>query len=168
MKRRTVLKRATAAAGTIVAAGCLSEGSPGGGGESDETTAETTAPESTTSGDGSGMAPSVSSRSVETTETGCGSENAASVSFTDGGVSVDGDVPASDPCHEAAFGEVAVEDGALSVTMEVTGTDADACQQCLGQVTYAAGVEVDGGELSSVTVRHRSQGETTTVAEASP
>lgn len=163
MKRRTVLKQATASAGIIAAAGCLSEGGTGGGDETEETTegssgGSTTAPEPPAS--------SVESKSVETMETSCGSENAASVSFEDGGASIDGDVAASDPCHEAAFGDVVVEDGELTVTMEVTATDADACEQCLGQVPYTAGVEVDG-ELSSATVKHRSQGETTTVAEAS-
>ena len=169
MKRRTVLKRASAVTGSLAVAGCLSEGSGGSdstteGSDGDESTtaASTTTEESTTT-----AAMSVSGRSLETVDADCGEGNSAEVSFTDSGASVSGKIPVSDPCHEAVFADVSLSDGALTVTMAAEETDADACQQCLGVVEYSAGVETENGVPSSVTVKHDAQGETTTVAEAS-
>jgi len=110
---------------------------------------------------------SVGERSLETVNTDCGTDNTAAVSFTEGGASVTGTIPVSDPCHEAVFADVSLSDGALTVTMAAEEADADACQQCLGVVEYSAGFETENGVPSSVTVRHDAQGETTTVADVS-
>lgn len=167
MKRRTVLKQAGAVAGTIAAAGCLSEGS-GGGDETESTTSEGEDTETESTSESTETASmSVSVTSVETAETSCESENTASVSFSDGGASIEGQIPSSNPCHEAAFVDASLEGGALSVTMEAVEKDVDTCQQCLATVSYSAGVETKNGVPSSVTVKHEANGETSTVAEAS-
>jgi len=165
MKRRTVLKQAGAVAGTIAVAGCLSEGS-GGGDETESTTSESDDTESTTEPTETASM-SLSVKSVETTGSSCESEDSASVAFSDDGASIEGKIPASNPCHEAAFVDATLESGSLSVTMEAVEKDVDACQQCLATVSYSAGVETDDGVPSSVTVKHKANGETSTVAEAS-
>ena len=162
MKRRTVLKRASAVTGSLAVAGCLSEGTGGESTTEESTTTAATTEESTTT-----AAMSVSGRSVETVNADCGEGNSAEVSFTDSGASVTGKIPVSDPCHEAVFADVSLSEGALTVTMAAEETDADACQQCLGVVEYSAGLETENGVPSSVTVKHDAQGETTTVADAS-
>lgn len=167
MKRRTVLKRASAVTGSLAVAGCLSEGSGG----SDSTTEESSGGGSTTAASTTepttAASMSVRGRSLETVNTACGTDNAASVSFTDSGASVTGKIPVSDPCHEAVFADVSVDDDGVTVTMAAAETDADACQQCLSVVEYSAGLETENGVPASVTVRHDAQGETTTVADAS-
>lgn len=168
MKRRTVLKQAGAVAGTIAAAGCLSEGSGSGDGtESTTSESEDTETESTTSEPTETASMSLSVKSVETTGTSCESEDGASIAFSDGGASIEGQIPASNPCHEAAFVDATLEGESLTVTMEAVEKDVDTCQQCLASVSYAAGVETDNGVPSSVTVKHKANGETSTVAEAS-
>lgn len=162
MKRRTVLKRASAVTGSLAIAGCLSEGTGGG-----ESTSEASGDDESTTEPTTSAAMSVSGRSLETVNTGCGSENTAEVSFTESGASVEGKLPVSDPCHEAVFADVSVSDESVVVTMAAVETDADTCQQCLGMVEYSAGLETENGVPKSVTVRHDAQGETTTVAEAS-
>ncbi|WP_227133276.1 hypothetical protein [Halorubellus salinus] len=169
MKRRTLLKRASVVTGSLAVAGCLSDGT-GSGDES--TTDEGDGGGSTTTAPTETAAPtteqsvSLGDRSLETVNTGCGSENSATASFGDSGVSVDGKIPTSDPCHEAAFVDVELSDGALTVTFEAVETDEDACQQCLGMVEYTAGIGTENGVPKSVTVKHKAQGETTVVADA--
>jgi len=166
MKRRALLKRASAVTGMAAFAGCLSEGA-GGGGETTtddgdgSTTAESTTAESTTT-----PPMAVAEQTLETTNAACGTENAAEVAFGESGASVDGKIPASDPCHEAAFVDVSLSDGSLTLTLEAVETDADACEQCLAVVEYSAGIETENGVPESVTVKHRAQGETSVVAEA--
>lgn len=166
MKRRTVLKRASAVTGSLAVAGCLSEGS-GGSDSTTEGSGGGSTTEGTTTEPTTEASMSVSGRSLETVSTGCGTENAAEVSFTESGASVSGKIPVSDPCHEAVFADVSLGDGGLVVTMAAEATDADACQQCLGVVEYSAGLETENGVPASVTVRHDAQGETSTVAESS-
>jgi hypothetical protein len=167
MKRRTVLKRASAVTGSLAVAGCLSEGSGGSGSTTEESGGDGSTTAASTSEPTTAASMSVGGRSLETVNTGCGSDNTAKVSFTDRGASVTGKIPVSDPCHEAVFADVSVGDDGVTVTMAAAETDADACQQCLGVVEYSAGLETENGVPASVTVRHDAQGETTTVAEAS-
>jgi hypothetical protein len=173
MKRRTVLKRAGAVTGSLAIAGCLSEGTGGSDSTTEEsdddesTTESPTTTEPTTTEPTTAASMSLSERSLETVDTGCGSDNTAAVSFTDSGASVTGKIPVSDPCHEAVLADVSVSGDAMTVTMAAAETDADACQQCLGVVEYSAGLETENGVPASMTVRHDAQGETTTVAESS-
>jgi hypothetical protein len=186
MKRRTVLKRAGALSGTLAVAGCLTD-SPGGGGGSggDESGDETTSPsdsdgsddgeestsapsETTEGGDAEAMDSSqaLASSSLETVSAGCGSGSSASVAFDGSDVSITGKVDVSDPCHEAVFADVSLEEDTLTVNVEATETDADACQQCLAVVEYSAGFEFADDGPTTVTVKHNSQGETTVVTTA--
>lgn len=174
MKRRTALKQASAVAGTFAAAGCLSGGSGSGDGTESTTSddggddsEETTVTEPATTESTTAAPMSMASKSLETTGTSCGSENTASVSFTDSGVSVEGQLPVSNPCHEAAFVSTTLDGESMTIVVEAVETDVDACQQCLAKVSYSAGVETNNGVPKSVTVKHRANGETTTVAEAS-
>ncbi|MFC6954104.1 hypothetical protein [Halorubellus litoreus] len=168
MKRRTLLKRASAVTGSLAVAGCLSDGTGSGDGSTtDEDDGESTTEQPTETEASTTEQPmSLGDRSVETVKTGCGSENSATVSFTDSGASVEGKIPTSDPCHEAAFVDIELKDGALTVTMKAVETDVDSCQQCLGMVEYSAGVGTENGVPKSVTVKHEAQGETTVVADA--
>jgi hypothetical protein len=176
MKRRTLLKRAGAVTGTVAVAGCLSDGGGSGeesttdeddgGDDGEPTTAEPTTAEPTTA-EPTTPPLSVAATSLETVNTGCGSENEASVAFGERGASIDGKLPTSNPCHEAAFVDVSLDGGSLTVTVEAVETDVDACQQCLGVVEYTAGIETENGVPESVTVKHSAQGETTVVAEQS-
>ncbi|MFC4406299.1 hypothetical protein [Haloarchaeobius iranensis] len=119
--------------------------------------------------DGGSSSASVQSRNITTTDTGCGSANEAVVAF-DGGsstVSVDGSIMASDPCHVATVERAAVSDGALTVVVDVEADDADACQQCLGEVQYEARFAFADALPTTVEVRHASQDGTTTVTTES-
>lgn len=166
MKRRTLLKRASAVTGSLAVAGCLSEGTGSGDESTTDEGGESTTEESTETDASTTERPvSLGERSLETVNTGCGSENSATVSFGESGASVEGKIPTSDPCHEAAFVDVELRDGALTVTMEAVETDVDSCQQCLGMVEYAAGIGTEHGVPTSVTVKHEAQGETTVVAD---
>lgn len=142
----------------------MSENAGSGG----ETTTEEPADgdDGSSDGDDGGSKPLAES-SIETVDASCGTESSASVSFADGEVSVTGEIEASDPCHEAVFGDVSLADGGLTVNVQASETDADSCQQCLAVVEYSAGFSFEDAGPERVTVTHDSQGETTVVTEAS-
>jgi hypothetical protein len=198
MKRRELLTKAGTVAAIGSIAGCIgsleTEDSPAGGGEdtstptdessgsdgddggsdddgsgSDGTTDGDDSSNSDVSDDGGSSSPSVQSRNITTTGSGCGSTTEATVTF-DGGsstVSVDGSIMASDPCHVATVERAAVADGTLTVVVGVEADDSGACQQCLGQVQYEARVAFADALPGTVEVQHASQGETTTVTTES-
>lgn len=137
MRRRRLL----AVAGATVAAGCTGRtGTPGGQNETDGTT----------------TLPSVTDRSVETVDTGCGSDSTASVSFGSASVTVSGSVPSSDPCHRATLAEASYDADAdeLSVTVGATAEGDGPCVQCLGVVDYEATVSFADGLPGRVVVSH--------------
>ncbi len=139
----------------------------GGGSGSDGTA--TDGDDSANSDGGESSSPSVQSRNITTTGSGCGSTSEAAVTF-DGGsstVTVDGSIMASDPCHVATVERAAMSDGTLMVAVGVEADDADTCQQCLGQVQYEGRFAFADALPSTVEVQHTSQGETTTVTTAS-
>ncbi|WP_257299673.1 hypothetical protein [Haloarchaeobius sp. FL176] len=121
------------------------------------------------SGEAESSSASVQSRNITTTDSGCGSATEAAVAF-DGGsstVSVDGSIMAPNPCHVATVERAAVSDGTLTVVVGVAADDADACQQCLGQVEYEARFAFADALPGTVEIQHASQGETTTVTTES-
>lgn len=192
MKRRTLLKQTGTLAAIGAMAGCIGSletdedasagdgDSPGGGGEDTSTptdggssddgnSTDGDEAEADVSDDGDAGSPSVQSRNISTTGSGCGSTSEAAVTF-DGGsstVSVDGTIAASDPCHVATVERAEVADGTLSLVVGVSADDSDACQQCLGQVEYEARFAFADALPGSVEVQHASQGDTTTVTTAS-
>ncbi|WP_255169125.1 hypothetical protein [Natrononativus amylolyticus] len=194
MNRRTLLERLAAITAVGALAGCLDEGGdPGDGGdpeddgadddESDEPGDDTddepgddtgdeddTDDETDDTGeddaddDGSGE---ISDQQITTTDADCTNGNGgddATVSVEAEVVEITGSLGAPDPCHEAAFGDVVLEDGELTVEITAEPGD-DACQQCLATLEYEATVEFDGDAPDHVAVRHDDDGETTTVAE---
>ncbi|WP_435344332.1 hypothetical protein [Haloarchaeobius sp. HRN-SO-5] len=154
MERRDLLRRTGAVLATGAVAGCLTDDADAGSG-----------------GDPDGTGPELVSRSVETVETGCGTENAATVAFDDGNgtVTLQGSISASTPCHVAAIERADFDAESRTLVVVVTAEDdgSDGCVQCLGQVDYTASFEFAGGLPDSVEVRHASMGETTTVATGS-
>lgn len=185
MKRRELLAKAGTVAAIGSIAGCVgsleTDDSPGGGGADDTSTPTdsgddggsdsdgTTGDDSSNSDDGGSTSPSVQSRNITTTDAGCGSTSEAAVTF-DGGsstVSVDGSLMASDPCHAATVERAGLSDGTFTVVVGIEASDADACQQCLGQIDYEARFAFADALPGTVEVQHASQGETTTVTTAS-
>jgi len=174
MKRRDVLKRASALAGIGAVAGCTggAESPGGGGGGDDDTTDEDTTTEepmeSSTPTDGGATA--ITGQSMTTVERACMSGNqSATVTWEETAVVLTGTLKASDPCHDAVFGDVSFDAEANELTAEVTLTaqDADACQSCIGGIEYEGRVEFDGPAPASVTVVGSSMGDETTLAEES-
>lgn len=161
MKRRDVLKRAAALGVAGSFAGCVSQQDApegGGAGGDDEATDDSTTEQ----------AVSVASREVVESGGTCGQENDASIAFEDGAVRVTGSIPASDPCHEAEMVDSTfdTQSGEMDLTMGVTETDADVCQQCLARVEYEAVVEFTGGSAGKVSVTHQGTDDDGPVATA--
>jgi len=158
MNRRDVLKRAAAVGVVGAIAGCTSQRETPGDGSDDgdgETTTTTT------------EAFSITSRSVDSSGT-CGQENRASIAFEDGVVRITGAIPASDPCHEATMTDSTYGEGSgeLAVSMGVSETDADMCEQCLARVEYEATIEHSGSGPGRVSVSHGTPEGEETVATA--
>lgn len=197
MNRRDLLAQVATLAAMGAVAGCIGEldspgESPGGattdrtdtaGTEDDlaETTedrtdtagteddiVETTDGDSTTDG-GSTEGLELQSREISTTDTDCGTVDDATVAFDAGAgtVRVDGSIATSDPCHVATIDRAGIAGAKLTVVVGARAADADACQQCLGRVDYAARFEFVDGLPGAVVVQHASRGETTTVASES-
>jgi len=138
MHRRDLLT-ATAATAVTGLAGCLAGGSSDDGG-----------------GDGDEPAPAVSSSSIETIATACAGQDAgdASVTLSDGTVTVEGTIGAPDPCHDAVLQNVGVEDDELRVEVGRTAVEGT-CTTCTGEIDYRATIQAeDAGGLATCTVDH--------------
>jgi hypothetical protein len=101
----------------------------------------------------------VASRSIETGEATCGGADSHEVTRGDGRVTVEGTIPASNPCHEAVLESVGLSGGSLSVVVGVQSTrdEGEVCANCIGEVTYRAEVTLEAGtSVDSVGVRHDS------------
>jgi len=142
MRRRALLRAtaATTALGSL--AGCLDD--LGGDDTETETTTTdagtTTMETETTAGTTTTPALDIESREIQTETTGCGSENAGSIEFTDSGATISGSVPAATPCHEAQYADERVLGGVIELTVGTEKTDAENCQSCLGQIEYSGTV----------------------------
>jgi hypothetical protein len=178
MKRRALLRRASATVAVGAVAGCLSDPGEGGSGDdaaetndtmetdSEETTSDRTTEQGTTR---SGP-PEMTARSISTTNTDCRSSEdpeTASVSFGSDQVDLSGVVTAPDPCHEAAFESVGYDESELVVVAALSSSDG-ACMECEGIVEYEGSVGFDSGVPETVVVKHESRNETRTVTTASP
>lgn len=155
--------------------GSNDDGSDEGGSNDDGSDGEGTATDgddssnSDVSDDGESTSPSVQSRNISTTGSGCGSTSEAAVTFDDGSstVSVDGSIMASDPCHVATVERASMADGTLTVVVGIEADDSEACQQCLGQVQYEARFAFADALPGTVEVQHASMDGTTTVTTES-
>jgi len=108
-----------------------------------------------------GGAASVSDASIETVDASCGGgtehERLVAVSRTAGGVTIDGVLQTSNPCHRAVLTGVAVTDGRLTVDVAAESTlgEGEVCVQCVGAVQYTVDVELSNADaLTGVTVSH--------------
>lgn len=183
MKRRALLRRASATVAVGAVAGCLSDPGEGGSGddtaETNDTTesddeatddGETDRDETTEQGTTRGGPPEMTTRSISTTNTDCRSSDdpeTASVSFDADQVDLTGVVTAPDPCHEAAFESVRYDESELVIVVTLSSSDG-ACMECEGIVEYEGSVGFDGGVPETVSVKHESRNETRTVTTASP
>ncbi|WP_435334748.1 hypothetical protein [Haloarchaeobius sp. TZWWS8] len=164
MNRRTLLKRTAALAATGALAGCVAD-SPGAGGDGTEDRGDgTDAPTETEK-----PTPTLDSKSIETTKTGCGSGDDASVSFGNSDVAVDGSIRAPTPCHEATIADATFDasSGTLTVTVGLSEKNSDACAQCIGAIEYSASLAFANGLPSEVVVEHQREGESATVTTKS-
>lgn len=183
MKRRTVLNHIGAAGAAAALAGCVADrpGSDDEDGDSDPDDE----PATTDDGDGNESAdgnetddeasgvssPELTGTDVTTHSAQCGSNDAASISFGDGSVTVEGTITAPDPCHDAevSAAEYSEADDELSIAVGTAAADADQmCSDCIAEVEYTATASFDGGTPINATVSHETPGDgTKTVAENS-
>jgi len=152
MNRRELLGRVAALGSAGVLAGCLT--SPGGGsGDGGD------------GGDGGGTpTPSVGDRTIETTDSGCGSGGEAAVAFDGDAVRVTGTIQAPDPCHRAKLLSATYDPDAdrLSVSVGVVErTDVAACAQCIAGIEYEARITFSNGLPAEVAVDHDGEAVTT-------
>lgn len=128
----------------------------------DDTASETPDSEPSTTPSG------VADRSLQVTDSGCGTQtDAASVAFDEGGrtVTVTGTIWGSDACYTAVLSDVSLDGDALTV---VVGSESDAgtdtmCAECITEIDYEATVTLEGALPREVTVVHGSGGEQTRV-----
>jgi len=117
--------------------------------------------ESDSAGAGEAGDVAVRDASIETVDASCSTgeerERLVAASRTAGGVAVDGVLQTPDPCHRAVLAGTSMRDGQLRVEVapESTLGEGEVCQQCLGEVQYAAEVVLSNpGAVSGVTVGH--------------
>lgn len=180
MRRRDILRRTGAAVGAGLLAGCLDRaGNLPGGSAPDDGNESSGNPDNGSSDDGpddgtTTERPSVSDRSIEVVDAGCGNEidGTASVEFDRAGdaVVVTGTINGRNACEKPRLEAVdlAAESRELSVTVGTKkGDDAMGCAECITEIEYRATLSFDGSLPESVKVVHKSLGETTTVTTAS-
>lgn len=95
--------------------------------------------------------------SVETLDTSCAdTETTVAASVEDSKLSITGTTQAPNPCHAATVPDITAAGDELQVVVDVESTldEGDVCQECLGQVTYEAGIDLADAEFDSVTVEH--------------
>jgi hypothetical protein len=87
----------------------------------------------------------------------------AEATITDGAVSISGAVPVSTPCHEAVLSDASLDEGRLSVAVDVEDTnEGQTCAQVISSVEYEVTLGfsqaiTDLSPFSSVTVEHGGQ-----------
>jgi hypothetical protein len=146
--RREILRGATAI-GAIATAGCLSRAQENVG----------ALPGAGDDGEGGTDSDGVVDTSMETLGTDCGGpdDDDATASVSGNTVTINGVLPAPNPCHEALVEAASYEAGTLSVAIDAadaTGED-EGCVQCHGSVTYRADVELeDASAVEMVLVDH--------------
>lgn len=100
----------------------------------------------------------------------CGDENDATASIQDRAASIEGSIAASDPCHRATREDSAFTDSAtfeVTIGVESTADEGEACQQCTGTVPYEATFEFEDRTPETVVVFHASGSERVEVARES-
>ena len=191
MRRRDLLRRTTAALALGAATGCLAEPDEAGGEDGGDGAAE--GGDDTADGDGAGATadpettsesattaeqtdeseratPTVRERGVATYEAECASgddEEAASVTFDDRRIDVEGAVALPDPCHEPELAADGYDGETLVVTVGAASEDAEMCTQCTAMAEYLIRLGFDEGVPAAVRVEHRTTGQTRTITDTS-
>ncbi|NHN57844.1 MULTISPECIES: hypothetical protein [Halorussus] len=115
-----------------------------------------------------GCPPAVVDRTFTAFGGTCGAADEAEVAFGGGAVAVEGSIRAPNPCYGARLAEVAVTGpDALRVTVATTEPESDFCAQCVATVEYRADVAFRDRVPGTVTVIHRDDDATRTVASVS-
>ncbi len=151
MKRRTLLAATTSAAALV--AGCAAAQAPGTGDDSSD--GDDGGDDESSVDDGSDdLAETV----IKTTLADCGDPDDETALAIEAGnaVRILGVTQAPNPCHEATVTSVEVEDGQLSVTVDVESTLAtdEECIQCHGAIGYELIVERDPASIETLIVTH--------------
>lgn len=106
------------------------------------------------------------------TNRSCGSgATAATVSFGDDAVNVDGTIGGRDSCDTALLDGVEWSDDTLTIRVKVARektTETRACAQCLTDIEYSVSVPLAGQPPSSVKVIHVTSDGSKTVTTATP
>lgn len=159
MNRRDVLAGLGSLIGTAALAGCL--GGPGG-------SSPTATPDPTDSGD---HPVTPTQTTFDVLDRGCGAgENAATVTFDDDTVRVEGVIVGRDTCDTATLAEAGLHLDVLTVVIEVVeepSTETPVCGQCITDIEYRFSASGLRGGPAQVRVVHRTaDGEqTVTVAD---
>ena len=115
-----------------------------------------------------GCPPQVTDRTFTAFRGTCGAADEADVSFGGNSVMVEGSIRVPNPCYDARLADVAVTpDGGLRVTVATTEPEAGFCAQCVATVEYRADVAFRDRVPETVTVVHRGDDATRTVATVS-
>jgi len=114
--------------------------------------------------------PNVADHSFAVTGTRCGERNEGSISIEGKTAYLDGHLRTPDPCHGADLsvddydaGEFGEPAPAITLLVSPT-TSGEACQQCVGEVTYEGAVTFEGEVPDEVVLVHEGNGEQTEVA----
>lgn len=99
----------------------------------------------------------------------CGDENDATVSFDDRTVRLEGSIAASNPCHRVTIAAAEFTDSTtyeVTVGVESTTDEGEACTSCIATVPYEAEFEFEDRTPETVLVYHDSAFEQVEVARA--
>ncbi|MFC7154889.1 hypothetical protein ACFQPA_05395 [Halomarina halobia] len=162
MNRRTVLGALTGGV-TAALAGCLggddADGDANGTNDSNGTGGSNGTNGTNTTNGTDGGASSITGEQFQAQSANCGTEDqSASVSFPrDGQVKVKGVITGADQCHSARLGDVSVEGGTLTVSVETYVPEEMAnrtCGDCVVDIEYQASFAFDGTAPERVVVTH--------------
>ncbi|WP_323675098.1 hypothetical protein [Halorubellus sp. PRR65] len=112
-------------------------------------------------------APTVAEASLTAGDGDCGSRDGetAVAGYGDRAVTVEGTVPAPDPCHDLAIADVSYDGKTRTARVVVEATTNDeGCVQCVGAIDYTATIRYDHDFPDRVEVYHRSWDEDRRVA----
>ena len=117
---------------------------------------------------------SITDRQIVTIDSSSGSadetltiDSEARVSFDKDSVEIDGTLEAPTPCYDAVFADVSLEDGHLTVVVELEeDVEQEACIQVISEIDYEATITFESGAPEAVTVIHVDEQGRKTAAEA--
>lgn len=163
MHRRRFLAELGGLTGALGLAGCLA--GPGAGPNTPSPEPPTPSPEPTDSGD---HPVTPAETSFEVLDRPCGQgQNAATVSFGEGSVTVEGVIGGRDTCDTAELASVSLHLDVLEVVVAVVEEDPDAtpaCGQCLTDIEYVFRASELGDGPARVRVVHETADGRETVA----